>query len=58
MKNEQPRLDDAAQCVVETKYNKLQVRVFAQQDSRSVCSTNDHRRKAISIIIGRPSTDT
>lgn len=45
MKNEQPRLDDAVQRVVEAKYNELQVRVFAQQDSRSVCSTNDHGRK-------------
>lgn len=57
MKNEQPRLDDAVQRVVDAKYNKLQIRVFARQDSRSVCSTNDHGRKAISII-GRPSTDT
>lgn len=57
MKNEQLRLDAAAQRIVEAKYNKLQVRVFAQQDSRSVCSTNDHGKKAISII-GRPSTDT
>jgi hypothetical protein len=56
MKNEQPRLDDAVQRVVEAKYNKLQAKGLCAI-SRSVCGTDDDRRKATSII-GRPSTDT
>ena len=54
-----PRRDDAVQRVVEAKYNKLQAlgRRPRQDSRRSVCRTNDHERKATSII-GKPSTDT
>lgn len=59
IRNEQPRLDDAAQRVVEAKYNnKLQVRCLRNKiQDQYAAQMIMKERKAISII-GRPSTDT